>query len=136
MLKAYADVQVTHAAVGGRRSDRDVGLVRARQREQPARAGRHLLPRSRHAATGYAVVNLGATLPASTRWLQLFAQINNLFDTRYYTAAQLGPLASPATGTFIARPFPAVNGEFPVRQTTFFAPGAPVRAWGGLRFTF
>jgi hypothetical protein len=38
-----------------------------------------------------------------------------------------------ATNTFIARPFPAINDEFPVRQTTFLAPGASRRARGGLR---
>ena len=69
-------------------------------------------------------------------WLQLLAQINNLLDRRYYTAAQLGPAAFAASGNFIARPLPPVNGEFPVRQSTFFAPGAPARLWVGTRFKF
>ena len=64
------------------------------------------------------------------------AQVNNLFDRRYYTAAQLGPTGFTDTGAFIARPFPAVDGEFPVRQATFFAPGAPIRMWLGARVTF
>jgi hypothetical protein len=38
--------------------------------------------------------------------------------------------------TFIARPFPAVNGEFPLAHSTFYAPGAPVRGWLGARLTF
>ena len=67
---------------------------------------------------------------------QIVAQINNLFDRRYYTAAQLGPTGFTDTGTFIARPFPAVDGEFPVQQATFFAPGAPARVWVGTRFKF
>ena len=38
---------------------------------------------------GYAVLNLGGAWRPS-RGLQLFSQVNNLFDTQYYTAAQLG----------------------------------------------
>jgi len=83
----------------------------------------------------YAVVNLGAGYQLRP-WLQLLAQINNLFDQQYYTASQLGPVGFTTGGAFIARPFPAVNGEFPVRQATFLAPGAPIRMWFGTRFTF
>jgi hypothetical protein len=68
--------------------------------------------------------------------LQLFAQINNLLDHHYYTAAQLGPTGFTAAGTFIARPLPAVGGEFPVVHATFYAPGAPATVWGGVRFKF
>jgi hypothetical protein len=38
--------------------------------------------------------------------------------------------------TFIARPLPPINGEFPVRHSTFYAPGAPIRGWIATRFTF
>ena len=64
----------------------------------------------------------------------VFVQINNLLNHRYYTAAQLGPSPFDNSGNFIARPFPAVDGNFPIRTTTFFAPGAPIGAWGGIRF--
>ncbi len=84
---------------------------------------------------GYAVVNLGARYRLKP-WIQVIAQINNLFDHHYYTAAQLGPMGFTESGNFIARPFPAVNGEFPVRQSTFYAPGAPLRMWIGARVTF
>jgi outer membrane receptor protein involved in Fe transport len=84
---------------------------------------------------GYGVVNLGARYQAHRR-VQLFVQINNLLDHHYYTAAQLGPTGLTAQGTFIARPLPAINGEFPVVHATFYAPGAPIGVWGGLRFTF
>jgi hypothetical protein len=64
-------------------------------------------------------------------------QINNLLDKRYYTAAQLGPSPYDSHQNFAARPFPAdANGDFPIRTSTFSAPGAPVGAWGGIRFTF
>jgi outer membrane receptor protein involved in Fe transport len=62
--------------------------------------------------------------------------VNNLFDERYATAAQLGSTGFTTGGTFVARPLPAIDGEFPVRHTTFLAPGAPRRAWGGLRVHF
>jgi outer membrane receptor protein involved in Fe transport len=84
---------------------------------------------------GYAIVNLGAGYRL-TAWMQLVAQVTNVFDRRYYTAGQLGPFGLTDTGSFIARPLPPVNGEFPVRQATFYAPGAPVRAWLGTRFRF
>ena len=40
------------------------------------------------------------------------------------------------SGTFIARPLPPIDGEFPVRHSTFYAPGAPIRGWMGTRLTF
>ena len=84
---------------------------------------------------GYGVVNLGAHYQVHPK-LQLFAQINNLLDHHYYTGAQLGPTGFTDQGTFIARPLPAVDGEFPVVHATFYAPGAPIGAWGGIRFKF
>jgi outer membrane receptor protein involved in Fe transport len=82
----------------------------------------------------YAVVNLGARYQVAPR-LGLLLQITNLFDTRYYTAAQLGVNGFTDTNTFIARPFPAVDGEFPLRHGTFFAPGAPAAFWVAARVT-
>jgi outer membrane receptor protein involved in Fe transport len=84
---------------------------------------------------GYAVVNLGANYQISP-WMQIVAQVTNLFDRKYYTAGQLGPLGFTSTGAFVARPLPAVDGEFPVRHSTFYAPGAPIRTWVGTRFRF
>jgi outer membrane receptor protein involved in Fe transport len=84
---------------------------------------------------GYGVLNLGAHYQIQKR-VQLFVQVDNVLDHRYYTAAQLGPSPFDNSGNFIARPFPAVDGNFPIRTTTFFAPGSPIGAWGGLRFRF
>jgi len=84
---------------------------------------------------GYGVANLGARYRAH-RNIELFVQINNLFDRKYYTAAQLGPAGFDANGNFISRPLPAVDGEFPAQHSTFFAPGAPRGAWGGMRVRF
>jgi outer membrane receptor protein involved in Fe transport len=84
---------------------------------------------------GYGVLNLGGHYQIH-KHVQLFAQINNVLNHRYYTAAQLGPTPYDNAGNFIARPFPAVDGDFPIRTTTFFAPGAPIGAWGGIRVRF
>ena len=86
-------------------------------------------------APGYAVVNLGVHYQV-TRALQVVAQINNLLNRQYYTTAQLGPAGFTDAGTFIARPFPAVNGEFPVAHTTFLTPGAPANSLISTRLRF
>ena len=78
------------APVGESRSDRRVEHVRARQREQPAPARRHVLSRARDVTTRYGVVNLGVRYRL-TKQLELVGQVNNLFDHHYSTAAQLGP---------------------------------------------
>jgi len=68
--------------------------------------------------------------------LELIAQIDNALDHNYYTAAQLGPTGFTDTGTFIARPLPAVDGNFPVVKATFYGPGAPRTASVGMRLKF
>jgi len=134
MFKAYADVPL------GSKLSFDVDLVassssfaRGNENNQHAPDGTYYLGSG--TLPGYAIVNLGASYRLTT-WLQLIAQVTNLFDRRYYTAAQLGSLGFTSSGAFIARPFPAINGEFPVQQSTFYAPGAPTRMWIGTRFKF
>ena len=88
-------------------------------------------------APGYAVFNLGADYrPAGD--LRFFAQVDNLFDTRYYTAAQLGPTGFDAQGRFVSRPFtsPVIDGERPLAHSTFYAPGAERTIRAGVRYTF
>ena len=134
MFKAYADI-----ALGSKLSI-DVDLLalsgsfaRGNENNRHEPDGTYYLgPGS---VPGYATVNLGAAYRL-TRWMQLVAQATNLFDRTYYTAGQLGPFGFTKTGSFIAQPLPAINGAFPVRQATFYAPGAPVRAWAGARFRF
>ena len=85
---------------------------------------------------GYGVMNAGAQYQVQ-KHLELFVQIDNLLNHRYYTAAQLGPSPFDNSYNFAARPFPAdASGDFPIRTSTFVAPGAPIGAWGGLRFRF
>jgi outer membrane receptor protein involved in Fe transport len=84
---------------------------------------------------GYTVVDVGAQYRLHPR-IELFLQLSNVLNRRYYTAAQLGPTALTDTAAFVARPFAPIQGEYPVRQSTFFAPGAPRTALAGARITF
>jgi outer membrane receptor protein involved in Fe transport len=86
---------------------------------------------------GYAVVNLGGDWRPQSR-LRFFFQVTNVFDTKYYTGAQLGATGFTSTGAFIARPFagPVIDGARPLVHATFYAPGAPRTAWAGVSYTF
>ncbi|QJE01809.1 TonB-dependent receptor [Massilia forsythiae] len=86
-------------------------------------------------SAGYAVFDLGATWEAAPR-LRLFVQVDNLFDRRYATAAQLNATGLTAQGNFIARPFSAQGDNASVVNATFYAPGAPRTVWAGLRYAF
>ena len=134
MLKAYADVQVTpkllvDAGVVGIASSYARG--NENNRHQPD--GTYYLGPG--VSPGYGVVNLGGRYRLHAR-LELFVQVNNLLDRRYYSGAQLGATGFAGNGNYVARPFAAVNGVFPVQQATFYAPGAPRGAWGGIRVRF
>jgi outer membrane receptor protein involved in Fe transport len=134
LLKVFGDVQVT------KRLSVDLDLVasggsfaRGNENNRHEPDGTYYLGEG--AVDGYAIVNLGARF-ALTRHVQLIGQVNNLLDRKYATGAQLGPAGFTAAGTFVARSLPAINGEFPVPQTTFLAAGAPLRAWIGARLHF
>ena len=134
MAKAFADIRATSKIFV------DVGLTAfsgalARGNEN----GLHVPDGTFYLGPGstdaYAIVSLGARYQA-TSWVQFFCNVNNVFNTHYYTAAQLGPTGFTATGDFIARPFPEVDDEFPVQHATLYAPGATIGAWAGMRFKF
>lgn len=135
MVKLHADIQATSkflvnfGVVG-------IGSSYARGNENNQHRPDGLYYLGEGQSPGYAVANAGARYQVHPR-VQLFVQVNNLFDRHYYSAAQLGPTGFTETGSYIARPFPAAsNGEFPVQQATFYAPGAPRGAWAGMRFRF
>ena len=87
-------------------------------------------------SAGYALLNMSIDYRPVPR-LKIFLQINNLLDRQYNTAAQLGANGFDANGNFIARALPQnANGDYPVRNSTFFAPGAPRAAWVGVRYSF
>lgn len=134
MFKLYADWQATQ------KFTLNFGLLalsdafaRGNENNEHEPDGLYYLGAGR--SPGYAVANLGARYEVN-RHLEFFGRVNNLFDQRFYTAAQLGPTGFTADGNFIARPFAAVDGEFPLQHATFLAPGAPRAAWGGVRVKF
>jgi len=85
-------------------------------------------------SAGFAVLNLSARYQPTQR-MQFFFHVDNVFDRRYTNGALLGDTAFDAQGRFVARPLPAVNGEFPLRSSTFHAPGAPRTLLVGLRYS-
>ena len=89
---------------------------------------------------GYAITHFRAHYDLTKR-LQLALQIDNLFNSKYYTAAQLANTALTSQGAFQSNPFPAYEsgpfaGSAPVPSATFFSPGAPRRAWVELKVRF
>jgi outer membrane receptor protein involved in Fe transport len=89
---------------------------------------------------GYGVTNFLAHYDL-TRHFQLSVQVDNLFNLHYYTAAQLANTALTSQGAIQAQPYPAYTtgsyaGSYPAQSATFFAPGAPRRAWVELRLRF
>ncbi|MET3470956.1 outer membrane receptor protein involved in Fe transport [Novosphingobium sp. 1529] len=85
----------------------------------------------------YALFNLGGEVRPRAG-LTIFAMVRNLFDKDYASAAQLGATAFDAQGRVVSRPFagPVIDGERPLLQSTFFAPGAPRSLQVGARLHF
>lgn len=134
LFKAYSDYRLTSTfSIGLNMVAVSSAFARGNENNQHRPDGSYYLGPGK--SPGYAVFNLGARYQVEKQ-LQLFAQINNLFDRKYSTAALLGPSAFSGNGNFQARPFAAVNGEFPLQHSTFFAPGAPRIIWVGLRYHF
>jgi outer membrane receptor protein involved in Fe transport len=134
MFKAFADLQVVP------KLSVDVDLIAssgvfARGNENNAHEPDETLYLGPGSTSPYGIVHIGVRYDL-TRWLQVIAQFNNVFDTEYCTAAQLQATGFTASGNYVARPFPAVAGEFPIQQATFYAPGAPATFWIGTRARF
>ncbi len=134
VFKAFADVQVTAALSLDIDVTASSGSI-ARGNENNAHVADGVYYLGPGSTDAYAVINLAAHYQLRP-WLQLFGDVNNLLNTKYATAAQLGPTGLTATGAFIARPFPAVDGQFPLQRSTFFAPGAPATVSGGVKVRF
>jgi outer membrane receptor protein involved in Fe transport len=134
MVKAFTDIQVTSKfTVDFGMTAFSSSFARGNENNEHQPDGQYYLGPGK--SPGYAVFELGSRYQVHAR-LQLFVQVNNLLNRKYYTAAQLGPTGFTGAGNFMARPFPAVAGEFPLQHATFYAPGAPRSAWAGLRLTF
>jgi outer membrane receptor protein involved in Fe transport len=89
-------------------------------------------------SAGYGVADLGARYQL-VRHIQLFVQMNNLFDKHYSTASQLGTTPFDNNDQFVARPFGTPygsgDGKIPIRSSAFLAPGTPFNIYGGLKIT-
>jgi outer membrane receptor protein involved in Fe transport len=84
-------------------------------------------------------VNVGTRYTLGKHY-ELFAQVNNALNRHYSTGGQLASTPYDNAGNFAARPFAPLQfgGEtvYPTRSSTFFAPGAPVTVFGGLKVSF
>ncbi len=135
MLKAFADVEIT------KKFSLDLDFIAlsssyARGNENNLSQPDGVFYLGPGTVPGYGIVNLGGHYQITKRF-QVFAELKNLFDHHYYTAGQIAVTAFSSTGGVLARPLPATpSGDFPLVSATFYAPGAPFGAWGGIRFTF
>jgi outer membrane receptor protein involved in Fe transport len=134
VFKARADWRITPAwSVEGGVIAVSGSLARGNENGQHQPDGTYFVGSGRTA--GYALFDLGTTYELTSR-LRLFVQVNNLFDRRYATAAQLNATGLTANGNFIARPFSAQGDNASVVNGTFYGPGAPRMIWAGLRYAF
>lgn len=135
MLKLYIDIDLSDAwSLGVDALGMGGANARGNENGQHQADGRYYLGPGRSA--GYAVLNLTAAWKPA-RGLKLFAQVGNLLDRAYATAAQLGPTAFDDAGGVQGRPFAAnAHGDRPVRHATFFAPGAPRSVSVGVKYGF
>ena len=134
LFKAHVDYQATAAwSLGLGMNAVSGAYARGNENNQHQPDGIHYLGAGK--TGGYAVFDLNTKYRATPQ-LSFFAQVNNLFDRKYATAAQLGATGFDANGRFVARPFASVGGEFPLVQASFFSPGAPRAVLVGLRYEF
>jgi outer membrane receptor protein involved in Fe transport len=135
LLKVFGDYDLSpKLSVGVNVVAQSGAFARGNENNRHQSDGRYYLGAGRSPA--YAVTTLNGRYVVRPR-VEFFAEVSNLLNARYYTAAQLGATGITPDGTFIARPLPAVaGGEFPVVQSTFLAPGPPRQAMVGTRVRF
>jgi outer membrane receptor protein involved in Fe transport len=138
MLKLFADYQLMrNLSVDADFSLISSSYVRGNENNLHQPDGVYFLGPGK--SPGYGVVNLGARYKLSSHY-ELFGQIDNLLNRHYYTAGQLATTPYDSNGNFTPRPFGPIdfdgNTEFPVRSSTFLAPGAPITVFGGMKFIF
>lgn len=76
---------------------------------------------------GYVVMNLDTRYKFVNSGWQVFAQVNNVFDKKYYSAGMLGESFFQPNGTFD-------NGNDHFQP--LYSPGAPRAGWIGARYVF
>jgi outer membrane receptor protein involved in Fe transport len=134
MLKLHADFEVVQNLTVGAETLTMSGVI-ARGNENGLHQSDGVYYMGPGKTKSYTLLALRARYQA-TSWLQLFARLDNVFDKKYATSALLGGNGFTADGNFIARRFPAVNGEYPIQQSTFYAPGMPRAIFGGIKVNF
>ena len=133
-LKFHADYEVISGLIFGAETLTMSGVY-ARGNESSAHLPDGVYYIGPGKTKGYTLLALRAQYQV-TQGLLFFARVENVFDKKYSTSAVLGGNGFTADGAFIARRFPAIGGQFPVQQSTFFAPGAPRAIFGGVKVTF
>jgi outer membrane receptor protein involved in Fe transport len=135
VLKVFADVPVSAQwSFGADVTAVSSSLARGNENGKHKADGLYYLGPGK--SSGYAVLNLNGEYRPTTS-LKFFAQVTNVFDREYSTAAQLGATGFDANGNFVTQPFPEdANGDRPLVNSTFYAPGAPRTFWVGLRYDF
>ena len=134
IIKAHADWRINSAwSVGMGMLASSSSLARGNENGQHQADGTYFVGSGKSA--GYTVFDLSGKYRA-TQQLSFFAQVNNLFDRKYTTAAQLGATGFTASGNFIARPFSSIGDNTTLVGSTFYAPGAPRTIWAGVRYEF
>jgi outer membrane receptor protein involved in Fe transport len=135
MFKLYADYHpLKKLAVNADFQALGSSYVRGNENNQHQPDGRYYLGSGK--SPSYGVVNLGSRYSISPHY-EIFAQINNLLNRRYYTAGQLSTTPYDDNGNFTPRAFAAyANGDYPGRNSTFLAPGAPITVFGGVKVSF
>ena len=135
ILKLFADYTPTSGVTLGASMVAVAGAI-ARGNENGVHQPDGSFYQGQGKTAGYAVFNLNGSFSMSPRW-QWVAQINNVFDTRYNTAAQLGANGFDANANFQSRPFGgSAETGFPLQHSTFYAPGAPRAFLVALKYTF
>jgi outer membrane receptor protein involved in Fe transport len=104
----------------------DIGAALIAASGQYARGDENNLDRN-GPVPGYALVNLDLRYRFSPGW-EVFASVNNVFDTRYQNFGILGVNFFRGPGNTYA---PAL-----AQSEQFRAPGAPLGAWVGVRYAF
>lgn len=133
IVKAFADLTLTsRLSVGVDVIGASGAIARGNENNEHEPDG--VIYRGEGSTSPYSVTDLNVRFRVTSR-VEIVAEIRNVFDAEYSTGSQLGPTGFTDAGNFIARPLPAISGEFPLRQTAFEAPGAPRTAWIAVRIT-
>ena len=137
--KLFADVQATRKLLI------DLSMVAASSAYARGNENNAHRPDGRYyqgpgVSPGYALFHIAAKYDLTKR-LQVHAQVDNLSDRRFSTAAQLASTGLTPDGRYIARAFVPYGagpqaGNYPIPSVVFVAPGAPRRAWAALRLRF